>query len=119
MTVKAYYNNSCSVCKLEVNHYKKIPQVDIDWIDITENKLAQAMLKKTDAELIRRMHVTENGKLYKGADAFIKIWSKIPRYKFLSKILGTQPILLVFKCVYEILALLLFLKNKSQIKKNG
>jgi len=69
--------------------------------------------------LIRRMHVSENGKIYTGADAFVKLWSKIPRYKFLSKILAVQPFLFITRIIYEFLAFLLFLKNKKQLRKNG
>ena len=74
--IKVYFNNSCSLCRFEVNHYKKLPQEDIDWIDVTDNKLAEAILKKSKSDLIRRMHVSENGKIYTGADAFVKLWSK-------------------------------------------
>ena len=44
--IKVYFNNSCSLCRFEVNHYKKLHQEDIDWIDVTDNKLAEAILKK-------------------------------------------------------------------------
>ena len=56
--IKVYFNNSCSLCRFEVNHYKKLPQEDIDWIDVTDNKLAEAILKKSKSDLIRRMHVS-------------------------------------------------------------
>ena len=117
--IKVYFNNSCSLCRFEVNHYKKLPQEDIDWIDVTDNKLAEAILNKSKSDLIRRMHVSENGKIYTGADAFVKLWSKIPRYRFLSKILGVQPFLSITRIIYEFLAFLLFLKNKKQLRKNG
>ena len=117
--IKVYFNNTCSLCRIEVNHYKKLPQEDIDWIDVTDNKLAEAILKKSKSDLIRRMHVSENGKIYTGGDAFVKLWSKIPRYKFLSKILSVQPFLSITRIIYEFLAFLLFLKNKKQLRKNG
>ena len=36
MSCKVYFNNSCSICKLEIDHYKKISK-NIDWVDISTN----------------------------------------------------------------------------------
>ena len=44
MTCKVYYNNSCSVCKFEIDHYKKIT-TNIDWVDISTNKNAKQKQK--------------------------------------------------------------------------
>ena len=38
MAIKVFFNNSCSVCKLEINHYKKIADSNLEWIDITNNE---------------------------------------------------------------------------------
>ena len=57
-----------------------------------------------------------NGEIIGGAKAFIIIWSKIPKYKFLSKIFSIKPFFFVFHCLYEIAAYFLFLKNRKQLK---
>ena len=44
MSCKVYFNDSCSVCKFEINHYKKITK-NIDWIDISTNKNAKKETK--------------------------------------------------------------------------
>ena len=31
------FNDSCNVCRLEINHYKKISDDNLEWIDITNN----------------------------------------------------------------------------------
>jgi predicted DCC family thiol-disulfide oxidoreductase YuxK len=117
MTIKVYFNNSCSICRFEINHYKKLPQGDIDWIDVTDNKVAESILNKSAKELIRRMHVMEDGKIFTGARAFLKVWSQIPRYKVLYYILRIQPLLFCFEILYEVLAFFLYLKNRNQVKK--
>ena len=38
--MKVYFNNSCKICKAEIDLYKKEKIQDIDWIDITNNSLA-------------------------------------------------------------------------------
>ena len=116
MGIKVFFNNSCSVCRLEINHYKKISESNLEWIDITNNDDALKITSKTQEELLRRLHVIDNGKVISGAKAFIIIWSKIPKYKFLSKLFSIKPFFLIFHYVYEFVAYFLFLKNKSQLK---
>ena len=116
MGIKVFFKNSCSVCRLEINHYKKISDSNLEWIDITNNDDALKITSKTQEELLRRLHVIDNGKVIGGAKAFIIIWSKIPKYKFLSKLFSIKPFFLIFHFVYEFVAYFLFLKNKSQLK---
>jgi len=116
MPIKVFFNNSCNICRLEINHYKKISDSNLEWIDITNNDDALKITSKTQEELLRRLHVIDNGKVIGGAKAFIIIWSKIPKYKFLSKLFSIKPFFLIFHYIYEFVAYFLFLKNKSQLK---
>ena len=53
---------------------------------ITNNEDAISLTSKTQAELLRRLHVIQDGKVIGGAKAFLIIWSNIPKYNFLYKI---------------------------------
>ncbi len=117
MKVKVYYNNSCNVCRLEINHYKKIADKNLEWIDITSNTQALKETSKSSAELLRRLHVIENGEVIGGAKAFVIIWSKIPKYNFLAKIFSFKPLFILFHYLYEFVAYFLFLKNKHQLNE--
>ena len=116
MSIKVYFNDSCNICRLEINHYKKIADSTLEWVDITNNEDALVKTSKTQAELLRRLHVIEDGKVIGGAKAFIIIWSKIPKYKILAKIFSFKPLFIIFHYIYEIVAYFLFLKNKHQLK---
>ena len=116
MGIKVFFNNSCSVCRLEINHYKKISDSNLEWIDITNNDDALKITSKTQEELLRRLHVIDNGEVIGGAKAFIIIWSRIPKYKFLSKIFSIKLFFFLFHYIYEFVAYCLFLKNKNQLK---
>tara|TARA_B100001029_G_C14903235_1_gene362133 strand:- start:237 stop:587 length:351 start_codon:yes stop_codon:yes gene_type:complete len=116
MAIKVFFNNSCSICRFEINHYKKVSDSSLEWIDITDNYQALKLTSKNKSELLRRLHVIDNGKVIGGAKAFVIIWSKIPKYKFLAKLVSIKPIFIIFHYVYEIVAYLLFLKNKKQLK---
>ena len=45
-------------------------------------KEAIKLTSKSQKELLRRIHVIDNGNVIGGAKAFVIIWSKIPKYKF-------------------------------------
>ncbi len=117
MKIKVFFNNSCNICKIEIDHYKKNSNEDIEWVDITNNQQALDLTSKSKEELLRRLHVIENGEVIGGAKAFIIIWSKIPKYNFLAKILSFKPLFILFHYAYEFVAYFLFLKNKHQLNE--
>ena len=115
MKIKVFFNNSCNLCRYEINHYKKIADSNLEWIDITNNDEALKATSKTHKELLRRLHVIDNDEVIGGAKAFVIIWSKIPKYKFLAKIFSFKPLFIIFHYLYEFVAYFLFLKNKHQL----
>ena len=44
--MKVYFNNSCKICKAEIDLYKKEKIDEIDWVDITDNQLAEKETSK-------------------------------------------------------------------------
>ena len=115
--MKVYFNNSCNICKAEINLYKKQNVHDIEWIDITNNKNAELETKKNDKTLLRRLHIKDGNDIIGGAEAFLLVWKKIPKYRFLYIFFKTPVIFNLFYFVYEIVAFFLYLKNKKQLLK--
>ena len=116
--MKVYYNNSCKICKAEIDLYKKEKIEEIDWIDITNNHLAEKETSKNRKELLRRLHVKEGKKISQGAKAFLLLWKKIPKYRFLYNFLKLPIIFNLFSFIYEIVAYFLYLKNKNQLQSS-
>ena len=114
--VMVYFNNSCKICKTEIDLYKKEQIKEIDWVDITSNKLAEKETSRTNKQLLRRLHVVENEKVIEGAEAFLVLWKKMPKYKFLYNFFKLPIIFNLFSVAYEIAAFFLYLKNKKQLK---
>ena len=114
--IKVYFNNSCKICKSEIDLYKKEKIDGIDWIDITNNEQAEKETSKNDRQLLRRLHVKDDEKVLEGAEAFLFVWKKIPRYRFLYKFFKLPIIFTIFNYGYEIIAYFLYLKNKKQLK---
>ena len=115
--MKVYYNNSCNICRAEINLYKKQNVKKIEWVDITNNKLAERETQKNDKDLLRRLHVKEGKKILIGARAFLYLWKNLPKYKILYNIFRIPIIFNLFSFGYEIIAFFLYLKNKKQLLK--
>ena len=110
--VKVFFNNSCNICRAEINHYKKHSDNNLEWVDVTDNQNAQQLTSKSYKGLLRRMHVIQNGKVIDGAESFLIIWKNIPKYNFLYKIFKIKPLFFFLNDFYEIAAYFLFIKNK-------
>ena len=115
--MKVYFNNSCNICRAEINLYKKQNIEDIEWIDITDNKSAEIDTQKNDKTLLRRLHIKDGEKVIGGAEAFLLVWKKIPKYKFLYNFFKVPIIFSLFSFFYEIAAFFLYHKNKKQLSK--
>ena len=110
--VKVFFNNSCNICKAEISHYKKHSDGNIEWIDVTNNQEAQKITSKTYRDLLRRMHVVQDGKVIDGAESFLIIWKHVPKYNILYKLFKIKPLYFLLNIFYEIAAYFLFIKNK-------
>tara|TARA_Y100000817_G_scaffold243465_1_gene195453 strand:- start:600 stop:953 length:354 start_codon:yes stop_codon:yes gene_type:complete len=113
--LEVYYNNNCSVCRIEINHYIRKNTKNIKWIDISNNKKAEIELDKSARQLLRRLHVKHDSEIYEGAQAFIILWDRLPGYRWLSKLASFPVVYQLFYITYEIVAIFLYLKNRGQL----
>ena len=54
-----YFNNSCKICRTEINLYKKQNIKNIEWVDITDNETAEIETQKDAKSLLRRLHIKD------------------------------------------------------------
>ena len=94
--MKVYFNNSCKICKAVIDLYKKERIEEIDWIDITNNKLAEEETSKDSKQLLRRLHVKDGEKILGGAAAFLLLWKKCQNINFFIIFLNYQLSLIYF-----------------------
>tara|TARA_B100000965_G_scaffold153391_1_gene127537 strand:- start:3013 stop:3348 length:336 start_codon:yes stop_codon:yes gene_type:complete len=111
--MKVYYNGSCNICNTEIGYYKK-KNKHINFIDISRNK-DQNILHISKKQLFRRMHVLHEGKIISGAESFIVLWSKMDKWRYLSILLSLPIFKQLWKLIYEMMAIFLYLKNRSKI----
>ena len=114
--MRVYFNNSCKICKAEIDLYKKEKIDEIDWVDITDNQLAEKETSKDSKQLLRRLHIKDGEKVLEGSEAFLLLWKKMPKYKFLYNFFKLPIIFSIFSVVYEVVAFFLYIKNRKQLK---
>ena len=117
--MKVYFNNSCKICKAEIDLYKKEKINEINWVDITNNELAEKETSKDSKQLLRRLHVKDGDNVLGGANAFLLLLKKMPKYRFLYNFFKLPIIFNIFSVVYEIVAFFLYIKNRKQLKKTN
>ena len=91
--VKVFFNNSCNICRAEINHYKNTTVITMlnGLMSLIIKKLKK-LTSKSYKDLLRRMHVIQDGEVIDGAKSFLIIWKNIPKYNFLYKIFKIKPL---------------------------
>jgi predicted DCC family thiol-disulfide oxidoreductase YuxK len=110
-----YYNGACPVCRFEIEHYKNGPDGGaVRWHDLGSDPEALAAYGIDGAGAKRRLHVLdEAGELHSGVDAFILLWQRMPRYRWLARIVASRPLRPLAAALYDnVLAPLLFHWNR-------
>jgi len=84
---KLFYDGACPLCRKEINHYIKIDRLKaIEWIDITQDRLALENEGLDFAQTMRLIHATDaQGERRIGVYAFLTIWDQLPGYRYLAK----------------------------------
>ena len=80
-----YYNGDCSICGPEVSLYRNIAaaaQIDnLVFENIATDSCPSGYQRDS---LLRRIHAEENGKMLVGVEAFIAMWLRLPKFKYLA-----------------------------------
>lgn len=109
-----YYDGACPVCSREIQTYQKATGADkLAWVDAANAQPETLGEDLTSHDALARMHVRdENGQLISGAAAFAAIWERLPKTRWLGKLMGSKPALFVLEPCYT-----LFLKVRPLWRK--
>lgn len=102
---KILFNEKCSICNFEIQHYKKRSHLEFeDCSDMSDKYL-------------KKLHVIfDNGKELVGVDAFVYIWKRTKGYAWLAKFTNLPIIYQFAKLAYSFIAFLLFWRFKIAMK---
>ena len=85
---KVFYDGGCSLCSREINHYRKLDrETSIQWVDISRQPQLLNQTGLTHDQAMQRLHaLDEHGQWRIGTDAFLLIWSRLPGYRWLTRL---------------------------------
>jgi predicted DCC family thiol-disulfide oxidoreductase YuxK len=81
-----FYDGGCPLCSREIAHYRQMDRGHrIRWLDVTRDSAALAVYGIDQVEALAVFHVIDrDGRLVKGAEAFVTVWEELPRYRWLA-----------------------------------
>ncbi len=93
---EVFFNGNCPICRMEMTHYANIAadsQRELKFFDSLQrpDEFVECGLRREHLE--RRVYLRDaDGRILSGMPALVHLWSKMPEYHWLSKIL-TLPVL--------------------------
>ncbi|MCF6444050.1 thiol-disulfide oxidoreductase DCC family protein [Nereida sp. MMG025] len=119
--LKVIYNGSCPICSREVNGYAKYAannDLDLKFEDLNDVDLNAYGLDRDTAA--KQFHVDDGHKIVGGVDAFILLWSRMPRFRFLARFVSLPVIKPIARVVYDrVLAPALFAMHKRRERRKN
>lgn len=82
--LKIFYDGACYLCSAEIDHYRRLKCDYLTFINIADPHFRPETEGLDPARVQLELHVKDSqGKIIAGVDAFIEIWKRIPRYRWL------------------------------------
>ena len=102
--IKVFYNDTCPICKREINTYK-----------LRSNNIEFRDSSLMEDKYNRRMHAYKDGVEYIGAEAFLIVWENTKGFKWLSYLFNNMSVFFVcislkLRAFYDFIDCLRFVK---------
>jgi len=98
------YDGQCPLCSREIAHYRRRRGAQsIRWVDVTCDDQALIDLGVSREAAMRRFHVRDAaGQWYTGAAGFVLLWSQLPAYAWLARLITRLRLLPLLERGYEL-----------------
>lgn len=115
------FNANCPVCNFEIEHYARYCRdagLPIRFDDLnTDARAAWGIDADTAA---RRLYVLHQGQLTSGIPAFLVLWARMPRYRWLARIVGLPGIRQIASGLYDlVLAPAIYRWHLRRLRRQG
>lgn len=82
------YDGACPLCAREIAHYRGIDTAGrLRWIDVADAAVPLADYGLTRQQALQELHVMDTaGHWQRGIDAFVLIWSSLPAYRWVARL---------------------------------
>jgi predicted DCC family thiol-disulfide oxidoreductase YuxK len=97
-----YYDGSCPLCRLEIGHYQCQRGAEkIDFVDVSDPNIPVGGDLDRKAAMAR-FHVRESdGQLFSGAEAFARIWQRLPSWHWAARLARVPGVARVLELAYR------------------
>jgi predicted DCC family thiol-disulfide oxidoreductase YuxK len=100
-----FYDGACAICRTRIAIYKmeaRRGEIAIAWRDVSAEPEALAEHGVGPEDARRRLHVLDpDGTLLAGADAFALLWSALPGYRRLGRLVASPGFNALAHAVYD------------------
>jgi predicted DCC family thiol-disulfide oxidoreductase YuxK len=98
-----YFDGDCPLCRREIALYRRQAGAnEIEWVDAaTCDPSAFGPGLDRDAALARIHARAADGTLVSGAAAFMAMWHRLPRFRWLATVASTRPVLALLEGAYS------------------
>lgn len=95
LPVMVLYDGQCPLCSREIAHYRRRRGADgIEWLDVTCSDTDPAPLGVTREAALARFHVRDTRGIWRtGAAGFVLLWSGLPAYRWLARLVTALRLL--------------------------
>jgi predicted DCC family thiol-disulfide oxidoreductase YuxK len=98
-----FFDGACPLCRREIAHYRRIDRSErLRWVDAS---VEADTLAAHDLDLERAMaelHVLDGAwRWHRGVDAFVLIWSRLPPYRWLARLVSLPGLHSLLEIVYR------------------
>lgn len=117
------YNGACPVCRAEIDHYRgqADPASGLAWLDAAADPATTARHGLAGDAPFRRLHaVTADGRVLAGMEAFAAAWDRLPRYRWLARLVRRPGVRPAADFLYErVAAPVLFAMHRRRERRRG
>ena len=89
-----FYNGQCPVCHAGMTEYRKRSDdagLPLAFSDAARNPAEAASHGITPEQALRRLYAVDGeGRLYRGFDAMLAVWRRVPRTRWLARTFGNR-----------------------------
>ena len=85
-----FFDGACPLCRREIAHYRRLDRAQrLRWVDAATEAEILAVHGLDLDRAMAELHVLDgNGGWHRGVDAFLVIWSRLPAYRWLARLVS-------------------------------